>query len=220
MTGTTTTTLSRALLRDAMHHKRGRRRPRKAKRTMIKHRTAALVRGQPATEALEAAFCKLSCSRHSREPHSCSSSSSIPIASTTNISPSSTMDMSSIFQEMAAIELETFRFPAIDWRFEENDDSSEDFSLSFANISNDSQKVYPEKGDDMDKVKMRKISESLLRVSSFPSSKQLRLSGMDTGNERRSSGLVRSGGLYSNLYMLGAGADSLSAMAPAATRSR
>lgn len=99
--------------------------------------------------------------------------------------------MSSVFKETNAIDVEAFQFPDIEWSFDQDDSEADEEAPDFSLTLNTNPDSTRPDTDDAD------MSTALNRSFGLK-----RIRRIDTENPAR---MVRSGALYYNLYMLGAG---------------
>jgi hypothetical protein len=174
------------------------------RRVMSKERKEQTKRWQPATDALETAkhFRRLQWDKESSQSSSfaviyLTSSSHSPSAST------STIYMSSLFQEANSIHEEVFQFPAIAWAFDQDDEDVTGFSQpSFKNSTNPDCSREDTDDTDMPTILSPKLNLKIVRRIDSESP----------------AGMVRSRALYSNLFQLGAAAGSFSTILPSSSR--
>lgn len=166
----------------------------KARQEQIQRASSGVGGWQPATEALESAKKR----RHSPTHQTILilTSSPQPCTSKSNI------DMSSIFQEANAIDVDAFQFPDIEWSFGQDDlDVGEKATQDFSRTLNTNPGcALPDTTDDM---------STTLNPESFSLKRMRRIGG--TENPSR-VGMVRSQALYSNLFLLDDG--SFSSLSP------
>lgn len=171
---------------------------------MSKQRKEHKAQRQPATEALERSKLRrpLPLTKIPSSSQTHSGLIQVPLKPSLSQSASEppTIDMSSILQETNAIEMEAFRFPIIEWSFDQDSNSESDESdvelPSFSRVLNIRD----------DTMHTNKSCTSAGHQEPISGKRKVR------DDAEHPARLVRSRGLYSNLYLLG---ESFSSLTPA-----